>query len=101
MHCRKHISLDIALLVISDWVASCLSDAPIKSFESPVLSPRLLTSAAATGNTSELLTSSSTQDSFETFHSEDSFVSEVAGDAAAGFVDGWGPDQDDLFNIRE
>jgi hypothetical protein len=93
MHCRKHISPDIALQVIVEWVASCFSDAPIRSFESPVLSPRLLTSAAAT---SELLTSSSTQESFETFHSEESFISEVAGDAAAYFMDGWGPDPEDL-----
>ena len=102
MHCRKHVPLDNALEVIDEWVASCISDAPIKYFDSPLLSPRLLIAAAAAGISSEVVMSSSTQDSFDTFPSEDSFVSDVAMDADALFLDGtrdgWGPELGDLHN---
>ena len=89
--------LESALKLISEWVASCYSDTPFPSFESPVLSPRegrLLTYVAATA-----ATSSSTQDSFDTLYSEDSFLSEVAGGVlgdAADLLEGWGPDEEDL-----
>ncbi len=91
IHCGKQITEAIALVVIRRWVAACLSEAPILTFESPVLSPIM------TGT--EVDTTPSTQDSFLTLSSAElSFRSEELEDAeiAANLL-GWAPSDDDVL----
>ena len=90
LHCGKKVSEAIALVVIQCWVASCLSEAPITTFDSPVLS---FCSDVAVDSTS------SSQDSFRTLSStEDSFVSEDIGldVLSAANLLGWAPSDDDI-----
>jgi hypothetical protein len=90
IHCGQQVSDIIALVVIRDWVASCLSNAPILSFESPVLS-----FCAVEGED----TNPSSQNSFFTLSSTDSsFVSdnlELDLQSAANLL-GWEPTDEDL-----
>ena len=98
LHCRKQVSTDDALAIIVAWVASCLSEAPIVAFESPVLSPRLcLFPAATTPSTHD--TTPSTQDSSSTFHSEVSFWSDDLEVSASDVLDGFCPIEDDYEDM--
>jgi hypothetical protein len=95
IHCGKQVSEADALAAISAWVASCLSNAPIVAFESPVLS-----SCAVAGES----TTPSSQNSFATLSSMDSsFISDHQDSdhqdtdvlTAANFL-GWCPGEDDI-----
>jgi hypothetical protein len=102
VHCGKQVTLEVARLIIYDWVAACYSDEPILEFPSPLLSPIL-----AMGS---VQTSESTQDSFQSFQSmadppdfSSALLIVAASDAArmaadADDVVGWGPCADEFFD---
>jgi hypothetical protein len=98
LHCRKQVSTDDALEIIKSWVASCLSEAPIVDFDSPVLSPRMcLFPAATTPSTQD--TTPSTQDSSSTFHSDVSLTSFWSDDlevSGSDVLDGFCPMDSDI-----
>ncbi len=80
IHCGKQIPLEVASLVIDDWVAACFSEAPIIEFESPILLAKINSPILATGTAAS---ADSTQDSFESFVSTEASTAALVVAAAA------------------